>query len=323
MIRDVSYTIQVLENIGLPLLCANIRAHTPRDSEVLRLREMLDRSVQLTRRFDKSPLKQSSTPGKMKLAAIASKTIAATYEADGTIPEEGDLPHLLNKIEFILDHMENTDIRDALSSDQEQNPDEENPPSSPLLAVIPRIEAFIPILQAAAEFSYGLNESKLIQMISDRLHTETNSLSLKLFGNLPDDLEDSAHTAVLRILAALYAETHRAETRNIMQMSEKARLENGSQLTIDIVWRAFEKKIAMLEALTQGLIPAEHTQAAPTQHPEPSPEPAPEAPPPVIDTLPGMTLNATGASPIAEAMPPLPPESASSPLAFYKKTQKK
>ena len=63
--------------------------------------------------------------------------------------------------------------------------------------------------------------------------------------------------AVLKALARLYAETHTAETKKIMKMDEHIRLQNGSMLTIDIVWRTFERKCAMLEALIEGLIPAQ------------------------------------------------------------------
>jgi hypothetical protein len=250
MKRPPALTLDIIEHIGLPLINATARANTPRADEVQHVRDLLDRTVQCAHELEKimdTPASHAKIASqKLTLAAISSRLIAAQYEAEGQIPTDRDVRRIVSIIE-------NTITNSNICADF----DEQNNPQNPEVGNgINLISDFLPAINAIAEFSYGQSDVKLIQSVSETLSIHTERLCDSLIGHIENN-EDRAHakSVIIKTLIALYGETHSAETRRIMKMDEKIRMEQGSQITIDVVWRAFEKKYTMLAALVEGLIP--------------------------------------------------------------------
>ena len=259
MIRNLVFLLYTIENIGLPILCAILRTTTPKAEETAKIRDMLDRAVQITQELEKKLGTKNGSPTppdiKLKLAGAASRAVAARFEQTEQVPDEGDISNILENIEAILLRTEIFEFQNTADKLTAGSVSEFTEQSYQGMLYI---EAFSPILHPIAEFSYGQSESKLIQSVSDTLLKHSRDMRIRLFGQTrKPEADKEIDIAVLKALARLYAETHTAETRKIMKMDEHIRLQNGSMLTIDIVWRAFERKCAMLEALIEGLIPAQ------------------------------------------------------------------
>ena len=306
MIRNVPYALQVLGSISLPLLLAAVRSKTPKSEESTTIGAMLDRTVQLTHEMEKklglAPEASGFVEGKLMLAGLASKIVAAWYESEGEVLSEAEFTKILIGFELILSKAENFNFQSQTQFHSESYEPLLNTVATglnkPQSEHISYIQALAPILAPISEFSFGINDKKLIQSVSDTLFSRSQTLTSRLMGNFPDpDRESFARLGILKVLGQVYAQVHAEQTKNIMAMDERIRQQNTSQITIDMVWRAFERQCALMEALLEGLVPAEQES--------------------LPDTLTDLDLDEilVQPAPVAATLQP-------SPLSFYKKTKK-
>jgi len=157
-------------------------------------------------------------------------------------------------------------------------------PTDTRQATIQYIHAFIPVVSAIGDFPFGQPEQKLIQDVSERLTKKAMALRETIFGaTLSGDNQKFAELALLQGLGDIYAGCHLAETKRLTSMGDQAR-ETAGGMSMDPVWKAFEVKASMLEALGAALVPNKgggaQTQAPSQAAPPPATEPVAQTPPP-------------------------------------------
>ena len=158
--------------------------------------------------------------------------------------------------------------------------------------------ALLPVTSAVCEFSFGQQESKLVQDIAQKLQQESKALLEKFKSGATENAPLVSELVVLQALAQIYGGAHRRETLKL-----KA---SGAAGAIEMVWAEFSKQLVIVESLMAGLLDVSEPQNATSSgggiKPDvaaPADGEAPQASPP--------------SAPVQTGTPP------SSPMGFFKK----
>lgn len=298
MNQRAQYLIQILEKIGAPLLgavadvSARVEKINAKDQDDLarqdaqRVAELLARSIQISidlgQKMDLASMPDQGESFRLALAALAGDVVADQYRTIGRLPAEGDVARAVTAFEAVLTFSENfIPSPENIARLQQMRADGRSVDAQQ--TILQSVQAFLPVINAIGAFPFGQPEKKLIQDVSERLLATMFELTQKIFGNTLDETtRPFAELAILRALAALYAESHKAETRRLMGLSEELRMQQT--MNLDPVWAAFETRAAMLEVLSLSLIPgANGQQGAGSKAPSVTPPPVQQAqqtPPP-------------------------------------------
>lgn len=310
------FLLQLLEKLGAPLMRAiNARSGASpgesgqKDAQTIAalLSETVKISISVSQAMNLKPDDGDADAIRVSLAALAGNLVADAYQQTGRIPGEADARRISSSLESVLAFSGNF----APAAEHAQRlqtitgaPSFMDPMQTELYAM----NALVPVISAVSEFPFGQQETKLIQDISGKLSERAKALREKLTNVNGTAQAQMAELIILQSLSHIYASAHRAETARLKTLSDEAR---GGELSLDPVWSAFDRQLAMLEVLIGasagaasssrggggGVKPAVETPAQETQIPA-----APAAP-------------AEAASPAAEA----PPAKPSNPMSFFKK----
>ena len=287
------FLVQMLDKLGAPLLGAVSEAAARKGAgvgpqeEAGRMAELLGRSVQISITLaEKMHLRDAGgDPDAVRLAltGLAAGLVAGHYRQAERAPDEGEIKRLVGALETVLTFADNF------------TPAAEN--TARLQAIVPGvfpadegqiaiqyISALTPVVSEVAAFSFGRQEKKLMQDVAIRLMTEAGALRTQILGALagPPDAQ-RAELGLLKSLAVLYAECHRAEKTRLLAMSDaeraRAAQDGGGVLPMDALWKAFDARLGMMKALAENALPAE--VAVGSSGGGPAPQPFPAAAPPV------------------------------------------
>ena len=341
MNHRAEYLLQVLEKIGSPLLTAviDVQAVNPPQqglhNEAQRLAELIARTVQtsieLGSSIDLGPSGTMTDSVRIGLTGLASPVVAAAYRNTGRAPAEADIKRLVSALQAVLSFAENFDADDDHTGRLKH--------SAANGAVVDNVQgqiqyfhAFVPVIHAISQFSFGQPEQKFITDVAGRLTARASALRAQLFPSADPGDRARIERGLLKALAEIYAAAHLAETTRILGMSEaeRAAMTGGMSSGINEVWNGFETRVAMLAALAQGMagISTDTQQAGGSPAPvtmTPPPASAPVVQPPV-----STTSQAAAASPLASfakkpAGDPAPPAASTppastgtNPMSFFK-----
>jgi len=229
---------------------------------------------------------------RLALAALSSPLIADFYRINGRPPGDGEAKRAARTLEALLAFAGNYTPTPAHVA-RLKSADGTVPFFDPLQSQIYYLSSMAPVLSAVAEFPFGQAETKLVQDIARALDERAAALLAAL--SYPADGEEGRFSMLLILspLASLYAECHRAETRRILA----AGAGDGAALSLEPVWKAFDLRLSMLNALAAGVSGKETPPAAVS----------PAAPEPSIP-VPAVTAPAAAAS-----------SPAAGPMGFFKK----
>lgn len=303
MHHRAEYLVQILEKIGAPLLnaviSANVKSNGDLHNEAQKIAELLAKTVQtsieLGQSIELGPTGHMSDSIRVALTGLASPMIAHAFESSGRTPNDADLKRLMTALQAVLSFAENFEANSE-NSDRLKNLEARGQSVDFVQSQAQYLHAFIPVIGAVGEFSFGQPEQKLIMDIASRLTAKASAFKQKMGG------DERAERAVLNALARIYAACHRAETKAIQTLSTDQRTQAG--LSLDPVWKNFDTQAAMLEVLAQGLLPAS-TSAAQTGGSSKAPAPPPVAQNPEIPVPP-------------PAAPPAADQSNAGPMSFFK-----
>lgn len=292
MSQRANYLIQILDKIGAPLVDAVSRAHSgkPQDDSTVEsdaqtiaslLGKVVEVSIQMNETLDLKPEDAQDDSLRAALAALAGPMVAGQYAQHGKIPAEPELKRLQAATQAILTFGDNF----APGPETAQRLEKLAADGSAVDAHqinIQYVQAFIPVVNAIGAFPFGQPEQKLMMDVADRLVKRAVEMREVLMPSLNDDEQKLVELAVLRALANVYAACHTAETERLTGGEDAP-----ESASLDPVWKNFETRIAMLEAVVKNLIPetgsaqpSPASPAAPVTEPPPQQDASPVAPPP-------------------------------------------
>ncbi len=264
-----AFLLQIIEKLGLPLMAAvadvsGASGNADAKKEAERVAELLGRCVQssisLATLLDLRDTDGSADSVRLALAALSSELLAAQYRVSRRMPGEKDLERLGSSLTAVLAFAENfapvakntarlraLDIEELAFDEYQVN------------ALF--FSALAPAIGAIAAYPFGRPETKLVQEVAGRISTRVKDLRKKLCGDtLQEEESRQIELSLFKALVGIYAECHKGETNRLLAMSEsdmaQAIKEDGGVLSMEPVWKAFETRVAMLEAVSNNLLPA-------------------------------------------------------------------
>lgn len=312
------YLLQILDKIGGPLVTALARGdHVARGSGVdpdeaagqdaQSIAQLLARCVQMSIEIGgmmELDMTDSEKADRLRLAlmVLAGPLVAAQYRHDGRVPGDAEQKKILTGLEAVLAFSQNFSPSAANAAELDGSDD-------PVLAgadMIRSMRCFTSVINAVGAFPFGQPEKKLIQDVSSRITARAEELAAAL---LPE-ASNADKLLLIKILADIYAECHAEEMR---LMLAKGQEDPDTRQGLDTVWKRFDIRAAMLEALADNLAPGEKAprpasaidvsasseQGSDTQAAES------EQPPASVNT-PSIFSASPAASPESAAPPPAP-----------------
>lgn len=326
MNQRTEYLLRVLEKIGTPLMASILQApgrgaadEAHKDAQ--RMAELLARttqaSIEMGQAIDLGALPDGGDSVRVGLAALAGGLIGTHYRQTGKAPADNDLRKMTAALQTVLTYSGNF-MPGADAAARLSNLEPMGQRSDPQQTSLQYIHALIPVVSAVTSFPFGQPEQKLAMDVAARLVQRSMELREALLPGLQDDEQKRAELSLLGVLAKIYAACHDAETARMMSLTEEQRTMGG--VGMDSVWKAFDIRTGILEALAKNMVPGSSGSASSSGSNAPAPPPAPPPQAPPVFTPPP-------APPAAEPPPSNPPPAQgsgeSSPMSFFKGPPKK
>lgn len=246
------FLLQLLEKLGAPLMRA-VNAHAQvsdatdqQDAQTIAalLSETVKISIALSQSMNLKPEDGDADAIRVSLAALTGNLVADSYQQSGRLPGEADARRITAALESVLAFSGNF-APAAQHAPRLLTISGTAPFIDPMQAELYAMNALVPVIAAVAEFPFGQQETKLIQDISARLSDRAKTMREKLINISGDADGKMAELIILQSLAQVYASAHRAETARLNSLSGEAR----GELSLNPVWSAFDRQLAMLEVL--------------------------------------------------------------------------
>lgn len=247
MAQNSKFTIQLLEKIGAPLAAAiesvPLQGEDTESEAAKIMAQMLGLTVQISITLNNSlnitEDEEQADSTRLALASLAAPLIATFYRQNERVPEDQDIKRMVKSQEAVLAFAENfTPAKEGASRLSIIGNDTPLFDETQVSLVV--LQVLTPVISAIAEFPFGQSEVKLLQEVSVKLQTSAADIA-KASGST-DKLSE---LLVLKALAQIYADCHRAETARLSTASD----DNRAELSVSPIWDAYEIKVAMLEAI--------------------------------------------------------------------------
>ncbi|MCM2343337.1 MAG: hypothetical protein NDJ24_02115 [Alphaproteobacteria bacterium] len=263
MNQRAAFLFQILEKIGAPLMAAAgaVPLEGEPRPEAAIVAELLARAVQsgveLSNVMDIRETGADGEAVRLALAGLASQLLAGQYRQNGRIPSENEAARLVTALSAALTFADN--FTPAAGNTARLAALEAGiPPLDEVQVMMQSLQALGPVVQVISEYSFGVSEKKLVQDVTERLVVQTTGMAIRLLPQATLSDQKQAELVLLRAIAPLYCEAHRAETNRLMVMDEAARAQAApgtAAVPMDHVWQTFERRVAMMEVLAQTLLP--------------------------------------------------------------------
>lgn len=284
--KKADYLLRILETIGAPLMTA-ITDAAPRGQDnpqneaqtmAALLGKTVEASIELGQMMQIDPAQAQDDTLRVALAGLAGPLVAGEYAHRKRVPESPEIKKITNALQAVLTFSDNF-TPTAQTVERLQNLEAKGQASDTYQTQIQYMQAFIPVVEAIAQFPFGQAEAKLIMDVSDRIIKKSIELREALLPNVDDEgVQKLVELGFVRALGQLYCACHKAETEKATGMDQDA----PNSVSIDTVWKAFDIRTAMLEALAAKMVPAgakSQSTAASGGGPSTTPTPPPTAPP--------------------------------------------
>lgn len=303
-----AYVLEIFDKIGAPLMGAIVRS-APEDgiAEAQIMAALLAKTVQASIELGHSVINDPAQPIddslRVALAALSSPLVAGQFETKRQVPDEAAVRKIVSSMQAVLTFSENF-LPSAENVQRMKEIEAKGQSVDPSQALVQYVHCFVPVVEAIAAFPFGQPEQKLMIEVSGRLVKKAIELRETFLPSLGDEsAQKRAELSFLRALGLIYSAAHRAETEKALKQADTARM---AELSVEPVWRAFETRAQMLEALAGHIASGTHTNAASGTKSPAAPPPAAAAPvnvPPIVTPQPA----AQQPPPIFQAQPPQQP----------------
>lgn len=307
MDQKAQLLLQFLEKIGAPLLSGAQGSDLQNEAQAVA--SMLAKTVEAGIALGKTAQLESqaaqSDPLRMALTAITAPFVSDHYKQNGKIPEEADLQRMKAAFETVMTFSDNfspsEEQIDRLTTLKAQAVAADSPQMT-----VQYLDAFMPVMNAIGQYSFGQSETKLMQDVASRLVATSERIGQKFFVSVTDAVElKLINLSILRGVAQIYAAVHIQET---VRLSANGDATPVSDNLMAPLWENFDRHVAILEVLAQSVVPGAPSAVQTAQPQAVPPDAVPPAAPPVV------------APPLqqSEAAPSSPPlQMPSSPLAKF------
>ena len=309
--KKADYLLRILETIGAPLMTAITDAAPPGEDNpqneaqtmAALLGKTVEASIDLGQMMQIDPAQAQDDTLRVALAGLAGPLVAGEYAHRKRVPESPEIKKITSALQAVLTFSDNF-TPTPQTVERLQNLEAKGQASDTYQTQIQYMQAFIPVVEAIAQFPFGQAEAKLIMDVSNRIINKSVELRETLLPNVDDEgVQKLVELGFVRALGELYCACHKAETEKATGMDQDA----ATSVSIDAVWKAFDLRTAMMEALAAKMVPAgagsqsaaasgggpstappqEQAAAAPATPPPATPPPAtPPATPPPAETQP-------------------------------------
>lgn len=319
-----SFLVQLMDKLGGPLVCALLSqgggvsssGEDTRDAQTIAslLMETVKVSISLSQAMNLRPDDGNPDAIRLGLACVGASLIGEVYKEEGRIPAEGDQRRIVKALESVL----------AFSGNFAPSPEHGARLSSlsTLSGGMPFFDeaqsnvfvlhALAPVVSAVVDFSFGQQESLLVQDIAARLGQKVKDLHHAMAPNAREEDSKTARMVLLQLVGRLYAAAHRAETDRLRALEDR----DSETASIENVWGAFEKQIAVLDVLASTLgsaVAAERQEKASGEGAGGGVKPSPAAEEKILVNQP------VTSSPVPSSVPPSSSIRPGSPMSFFKK----
>ncbi|PCI55386.1 MAG: hypothetical protein COB36_07115 [Alphaproteobacteria bacterium] len=252
-----TFLSSIMHDVGLPLIRAIIKygPNQNEDAIAAEMATLLTQTVQsndyIKDTLDIKELATQNSELHLILTSLSSKIIAAHYERTKTPPTDQDLKRFMGAINALLAFSE--DYMPIISLTEAYPENKQTPSVSPRHTTdLTYISVFLPLINAVARFSFGLNETRMIQNVSERLNARTAQIRSNLLGDTLNDTDKkSAELSILGTLVDLYASCHMQEIDRITTLSSTAPDTQDSTQQIENIWMLFEHRVSLLFGLAR------------------------------------------------------------------------
>ncbi|PCJ99011.1 MAG: hypothetical protein COA45_06080 [Zetaproteobacteria bacterium] len=251
----------IMHDVGLPLIRAIIK-HGSDDSEDVVAAEMtklLAQTIQsndyLKDTLDISEVAAQNPNLHLILTSLSSKMISAHYERIKTPPTNQDLKRFMGAINALLAFSEDYTPIIKLTDAYPENKSKPSP-APKHTTDLTYISAFLPLIHVVSTFSFGVNQSRMIQNVSEKLNARTAQIRSNLLGDALNDTDKkTAELCILETLIEVYALCHMQEIDRITTLDHTAQTTLNSEKQIENIWLLYENRVALLFGLAQSTAP--------------------------------------------------------------------
>lgn len=252
-----TFLSSIMPEIGLPLV-RTIIENCPSSDEQTITQEMEKLLAQTIRNNDYikyalgiNDQSHENSDLYLMLSSLSSKIIASHYKRTKTPPTDKDLKQITGAINALLTFSENYT---PIISLMDAYPENINKPSLSLKHTtdLIYISIFLPLINAVSTFSFGLNPSRMIQNVSEKMNIRTTQIRSHLLGDsLNDNDRKTAEIRIIKTLIDLYSSCYMQEIDRITKLSQPEQHAQDNTQQIEHIWALFENRVSLLFGLAQ------------------------------------------------------------------------
>ncbi|MCL2474387.1 MAG: hypothetical protein FWF23_05775 [Alphaproteobacteria bacterium] len=255
---NIKTLLMAFRYLGLPLLRASVERKSkqgtpPEEQEVVdneAMANLVQGTVMLAKKLSEA---SGANEGEIdawvrwSLASDASKIVGAVFKSSDKVLTEAEADDI---VKLTLD------LRDKFSAlapaESEINPNTVATFKSKLL------EAFVPVVGAVSQYSFGRAEHALLAEVAERLTKTADRITRAIApsGATPEQWRLLCWN-VLKVAGQCYMDAHFAEADRLLYMDPDDRAEyfakHGQIVPMTQVWQSFNQRMAMLSTLASYL----------------------------------------------------------------------
>ncbi|MFP4313409.1 MAG: hypothetical protein ACLFR0_03685 [Alphaproteobacteria bacterium] len=270
-----TYLIQIIEKIGGPLLGAvtsgggkNTDQSVSKD-QAEQLAVLLSKTVQLSISLGKMIEIEKTEPElsdslRLAMAGLAAPIVGEQYKNLGKPPSDDDMQKLGNALEAVMTFSDNFSPSPENAA-RLKNIQAAGDNVDTHQAQIQYIQAFVPVADSIARFSFGQAEKKMVQDAADKITAKAKVIRSDVFGDLTDkDTQKLYELGILKALTELYTKCHIAEMDKLLSLQEPDA--NAQSAALKSLWDNFDLRADTLATLAENLVPKSPQSVAPSSN---------------------------------------------------------
>jgi|GEM_PF-2436214 len=255
----------IMHDIGLPVVEGIIQVALSEPEEkviedVTRLlRQTIDNADDIRGLLDLTEEEEKDVSIRLNLATLSCHIIAAHYKRAGSLPTQAELKRTVTSVDQLLTFSENYIPMDRLEGVFPENIRGLSPLSRTVANLV-YLKYYVPLVDAVADFPFGIDEARMIQNVSEKLRTKASEITHALMGaDLSVAEQKSSELLILSSLIPLYCSCHIREKDRIMSLDEDIRAQEDNKTQIENIWLLFDKRLSMLTVLAKHIMPDHFT----------------------------------------------------------------
>lgn len=303
------FLVQFLEKLGAPLMVAvesrgdALNTDEKAAAVASLLAESVKVGISLSQAMNIKADDGNDDAIRAALAGLAANILSDTYRQSGRVPGENETRRISKILESVIVFADN--FTPAAEHAARLETLEGPPPFFDALQTdIFALHALLPAVIAVSEFSFGQQDTRLMQEVADKLTARAKDMRARL---TPDSTA-MGEMVILQALGKCYEAAHRNETA----LAQKAG-DATAQPSMAQVWAAFDRQARLLEVLLGAV--ARESESGGAVSPAPASTSAPPVETPVAPP-PAATAPAAANAPLQTAAAD---EAPTNPMAFFKK----